>query len=180
MIREAMDEKPNKENMTCQGCGEPVRVWVMQGYRRGKPVMGKFCMSCSDQLGLWFETDKPGREKERLGMDSLFIILGLLVGILGIIGDHVGIRGFIGLAWHQQIGFTLGALLVIIGILFRIDLVVVVGAVVFVFSAFSDTLGLVGSNGFGWKQEFAVLAGLVMILIGLRRSAVKFYQRKLV
>ncbi len=175
MIRETVKEQQKQVGPACQDCGRPVKVWVMKGYREGKPVMGQFCMDCADRQNWGLTTDRPGQETGRLGAGSLFIFLGLSVGILGIMGDYLGIRGFNGLAWHQQIGLTLGALLVVIGALFRVDPLVVIGALGFGFSVFSDTFGLTGDKGFGWKQEFAVVAGLVMILIGfvLRRSFVR-------
>ena len=44
------------------------------------------------------------------------------------------------------------------------------GIVVSLVSLFADPLGLGGEPGFGYKQGVGVLLGLILVVVGLRRS----------
>jgi len=152
---------------TCQICGAEARVRILVGYRRGEPVFGVYCLACSDQLESLKVMGGIDSSRRRLSLGSMLIVGGLVIGMLGVAGDYLGIRGARGFGLYQQFGVAVGALFILVGALLRVDAVGVVGMVVFALAACADLLGLAGTAGIGWKQQSAIVAGSVLIVAGI-------------
>ena len=154
------------EQKNCELCGRPARVRTLIGYREGAPLMRIFCLGCADTV--------PARgfaggttDRTRVAMRNFLVAAGIFVMLVGALGDHLGIHASPGFGWYQRAGLVLGTLLLACGALLRIDLMALVGAMVFALSAGADWLGIAGSDGFGWKQDGAILGGFLIALVGL-------------
>ncbi len=152
---------------SCQTCGQPVRVRILRGYRRGKPILEHFCFKCADELQRTIQTTIDESGRQRLSIGALLVFVGLFVGIIGVSGDYLGIEGHSGIGWYQQMGIVLATVLVVVGSVFRVDALVVVGIVVLGLSIFSDVLGLTSAPGIGWKQQLAASIGIAIALTGI-------------
>ena len=102
----------------------------------------------------------------------LIFAAALLAGIIGLI-DFVGITGSRGFGAAQLAGVGVGTLLVLFGLLLRIDVLTIFGAVLVILAAGADLLGIAGADGLGWKQRvgFVVAAALGAGGSVLRRRA---------
>jgi hypothetical protein len=101
-------------------------------------------------------------------VSSLIIIIGLLLAVLGASADLFGMHGAAGFGWKQQAGVIVGALLVVLGALLRVDALAVGGLILFAVAALADVYGTIGAPGMGWRQRVAIIVGLVLVLGGLR------------
>ena len=160
-------------NDVCEICGEPTRVRILEGYIDGKPMLRHFCFRCADEAHVKMQVMAGEHSGRRMSIGGLLIFAGLFVGAIGVLGDYLGIEGHSGLGWYQQTGIALGALLIVVGSLFRVDTMAEAGVLVFGLSLLADVFGLRGAAGIGWKQQLATLAGVAMALTGiwLRRRA---------
>jgi uncharacterized membrane protein len=50
-------------------------------------------------------------------------------------------------------------------------LLIVVGGILAVVSAFADPLGVGGEPGFGWKQTLGLIVGVVLAIVGVWRRS---------
>ena len=128
-------------------------------------MLRAFCLACADSTPA--REAAAGTGRTRVAMRACLVTAGIFLMMVGALGDHLGIHGTPGFGWHQQLGVLLGALLLVCGGLLRIDLVAVIGAMIVALSAGADWLGLGNNDGFGWKQEGAVLSGFMLALVGL-------------
>jgi hypothetical protein len=168
MMREESVGDLTQHEATCQTCGQAAKVWILQGYKDGKSVIGPFCFACADhaERGLVGAVENhDGRP--RMSLASLLILAGFLVGIVGIAGDYLGIRGFNCFGWYPQACVSVGGLILVLGAIFRVDALALMGGLVLGLLIFSELFGLNGSGGMGWKQQLAVVMGGGMLLIGV-------------
>ncbi len=156
-----------KSSDSCQTCGQPVRVRILKGYTGGKPMLEHFCSKCADEAQVTIRTTLDESAKQRLSIGALLIFAGLFVGIIGVFGDYLGIEGHSGFGWHQQVGIVLATVFVLVGSLFRVDTLAVVGVVAFGLSVFADLFGLTSAPGIGWKQQLATSIGIAIVLTGI-------------
>jgi hypothetical protein len=141
-------------------------VNVLEGYVGGQPTRRHFCLECADvAYGLYIEGG-TGRTRPRPHLSSLLIAAGLLLALVGASVDLLGIEGHAGFGWKQQAGLVVGTLLVALGALLRVDALAIGGALLFGVAALADVYGTVGTPGVGWRQRAAILAGLVVVLVG--------------
>lgn len=153
--------------MNCQVCGQPARVKILEGYLSGEPVFRHFCFACAERFHRdmsALETGGPGR---RLSYGVLLTLVGFMIVGLGALGDHLGIHGSRGFGWYQLLILGLGLLLMILGALTRVEIMAVMGTLIAGLTACSDLLRLSGAPGVGWKQQTALVLGLVLAAVGI-------------
>jgi hypothetical protein len=160
----------------CEKCGEPYRVRILKGYKSGKPMIGHYCFGCSDRIveersGL---TDMTGL-KHPLDLSTLTIFFGVLISFVGLFSDYMGLWEIERFSILQRIIIGSGAVFVVMGGLFRIDMMIVVGGVLLGVSGLADTVGISGIGGIGWKQQTAILFGMAVIVIGIWQRWRKTY-----
>lgn len=158
---------PRVERQQCERCGAPARVCVLEGYVGSHPVHRHFCLDCADSAYRLYLENSPGRVRPRLSWASLFISAGLLLTALGAAADEFGVHGSAGFGWKQQGSLLVGALVVVIGALLRVELLAIAGAVLVGLAALADVFGPVGSPGVGWKQAATIFTGLAFLSAGL-------------
>lgn len=158
-----IDEKPND---CCQVCGREARVRTLANYEAGKPVFGLFCLECADHHP--YKTQSiTASDRSRLSFAFLLFFVGIFVVILGAWGDCFGIHDSSGFGWYQRTGIAIGGFVLLLGAMFRVEAMAVIGAVVFGLAALSDVFGLGDSAGIGWKQQLLIVIGLALALTGL-------------
>lgn len=151
----------------CSECGRPARVRILENYVAGQPIIKHFCFSCADRrFG-----DAPGDEPtHRQSVGSLMVIAGLTICLISLLGDHLGLLGLHGdegFGWYRQSGCVAGVLLVCLGAFWQVDILGVVGSILLVLALSAKMLHLAGTGGFGWKHQFALAAGLILIVTGV-------------
>ncbi|MEW6200113.1 MAG: hypothetical protein AB1601_15795 [Planctomycetota bacterium] len=158
----------------CGACGGPARVHILAGYRGGRPVEHRLCLTCADTtLGDPIEAEGIGT-RTRLRPGSLVMVGGALLTLLGTSVDQFGLHGSVGLGWLQALALAGGGLMILSGALLRADVIGVAGTVLFALAIVADVRGAVGTPGFGWRQAAIVGVGVAALGIGLmwrRRAA---------
>jgi hypothetical protein len=164
----------------CEHCGEPAKVHVLTGYEGGKPVRYHLCLSCADADWRPGANRKAGRGERRLGYGALMVMAGVLVGGLAIAADYTGLQGESGFGNYQRAGVALGALLVIVGGLVRVDVLVLVGTLLFALALLSDVLKLKYQPGLGVKQQVVLGCAALLVTAGvfLRRRRAHRLERE--
>ncbi len=163
------------KKMHCERCGAPAQVTILEGYRSGKPVRHYLCLSCADAAFDLYPGRCSNTLRPRLSWSGSLLFAGMVLTALGASADELGIHGQPGFGWSQQAGLAVGALLLLVGCLARIDVVAIAGAGLFGLSALADFLGPLGSPGIGLKQGGAIAVGLVLLMAGFasRRRRLK-------
>lgn len=149
----------------CELCGDPVRVQILEGYRSGAPILRALCMDCADEV---YDTRAEGAptRRERLSVSTLLILAGLVLGMLGVVGDHIGVGEAPGFGFKQEIAAAIGAFLVGLGALLRADVIAVAGTIVFALAACADIVGIAGSSQ-GFVSQTESVAGVCVLIAGL-------------
>lgn len=157
----------------CEACGGPPRVYILAGYRGGRPVERRLCLACADTaLGDPIQAQEAGT-RTRLRPGSLVMVGGALLTLLGTSVDQWGVHGSAGVGWLQALALVGGGLMILSGALLRADVIGVAGTVLFGLAIVADVRGAVGTPGFGWRQAAIVGIGVAALGIGLmwRRAA---------
>jgi hypothetical protein len=153
----------------CERCRAPARVHILEGYTRGKPMRRHYCLTCADAAPHPTPLVSFEHVRSRLSIASMLVFAGLLLVALGIAVDQVGYHGSEGFGWKQTSSLVLGVFFVVLGALLHADLLAILGTVVFLVAVSADVYGPLGSPGFGWRQIAVILAGAVLIALGLYR-----------
>lgn len=148
----------------CAKCGAVAIVDWLAGYRDGKPVRNQLCLSCAASSP---ELLRPIAPSRHMRLDTALMLAGAFLAVLGAVHDFLP-RAAGGFGWNQLIGVTGGAIILLLGLLTRVDFLAAGGLVVLGVSGAADLLLLHGSAGIGWKQETLILCGLLMLLGGIR------------
>ncbi len=154
----------------CSTCADPARVSVLKGYDEGAPVRVEYCSACADAL-YRRRRERVAGGKSKLNLSTIILITGLLLVSVGVFADYFGHQGSAGFGAYQVAAIVLGGLVVVLGALLRIDLFVIPGLVLSALGALADVFGHVGTPGFGWRQQIAVIAGLVLVSVALARRS---------
>jgi hypothetical protein len=158
---------PNIPAARCEHCGKLARVYILEGYADGKPLRRCLCLNCADtEDERWLDGD-TGLIGGRRSSASLLTAVGLLLLAFGAFVDELGIHTSIGFGLKQQTSLLIGALVVILGGLLRIDVLTVAGVILFGLAALADVFREIGSPGVGWQQGMAIVAGVAFLLAGL-------------
>lgn len=146
----------------CERCGEPVRVRILEGYSDAQPVIRSFCMQCVEQVHPAKDARTAARPRVRVWV--LPVLIGLGLGLTALLTDLLIPDAAPGFGMHQRTGLILGTLLGLVGVLLRVDLIVIAGMFIFVGALSADWFGLSRSPGFGWKQRAVLGLSLVLVL----------------
>jgi hypothetical protein len=140
-------------------------VRILANYVGGEPAFQHYCFRCADRY-LGQQVPEPATAR-RVSPGSLIILAGTIFGLLGLAADHLGIHGNPGFGWYKQSALAAGSLLVCLGSFWRIDVLGVVGILLFLAAASANVLGLAGREGFGFKQQLAIGVGLLLVAAGI-------------
>jgi hypothetical protein len=151
----------------CEDCGQPGRVQILVGYRAGAPVMRVLCMPCADLACQAAPETDTRAARGRLSAGATVILGGVCVGLFAILSHKAGFgpSGTFGI--EERLAACLGALLVLIGALLRVDVVAVVGTLVFGVAAGAALIGPVDANHIGLMSRCGIAAGLGLIAVGV-------------
>ncbi|MFO0837885.1 MAG: hypothetical protein U1D55_05115 [Phycisphaerae bacterium] len=166
LARNATVLAPPDAARTCAVCGASARVHVLEGYRGGQPCYRSLCFQCADAARR-VERVSPRRHRTGRGLALALILGGVSLGILGAVGDRLGIGANRGFGWLQQSGLATGALFVVLGALLRIDLIAIVGTILFGLAASADLLRGTDRHLIGWRQQSAILLAAVITAAGV-------------
>jgi len=154
----------------CEVCGDGARVLILEGYAEGQPVLRRYCLRCAAAAPA--ETEVVG-ERPRMGVHVLVGLAGLVLCVVGLFGDYLVPPAHAGFGWHQQAGAAAGALILVIGLVLRMDVVALGGAFLLGASLCADWFGLTRGPGIGWKQQVMIAIGAAGLLTGgIRRKLV--------
>lgn len=161
-----MSDQRAESNTACEGCGEPVRVRILEGYRAGQPVIRAWGMTCADRLSPGASDAVARRARERLSVGALLIMAGLGLGFMGVFGRHVGVE------YSRQIGTPMlaacfGAFLVLIGALLRVDVIGIIGTMIFGVAVCIELIGLAGTGDAAIVPDLELVLGLGLVAGGM-------------
>lgn len=151
----------------CEECGQPARVRILETYSAGRPVFRVRCLNCADAFLPASSAADAARAGRRPGWRAALIVGGLVIGALGGLGDQLGVHGSRGFGAYQLAGVLVGVVCVVTGAVTHADAVAIFGTIVFGVAVSADLLSIGGVSGFGWKQQAAIIAGLVLTLVGV-------------
>jgi uncharacterized membrane protein YphA (DoxX/SURF4 family) len=148
------------QRIQCDVCGAGARVLILEGYAEGEPVLRRLCLTCAAASA------NPGLvgERPRIGLHVLVGLAGLVLCFVGLFGDYLVPPAHPGFGWHQQVGAGAGALLLVLGLVLRMDVVALGGAFLCGASLGADWFGLTHGPGIGWKQQVLIAMGAVGLL----------------
>jgi hypothetical protein len=95
------------------------------------------------------------------------MLAGLCLGLFAIVSQHLYLGRSAGFGLPQQLAACLGALLVLIGALLRVDIVAIIGTLIFGMATCADLIGLAEVSHLGLVSRVGTIAGLVLIATGL-------------
>ena len=149
----------------CDICGQPARVHSLEGYSGGQPVLHWYCLSCVTNV-MPQRAVRPHRQT-RLGIPILIGLCGVLLGFIGIFADVFVPHAHQGFGLFQHIGVALGTLFVFVGVLLRIDIVMLGGMFIFVAALCADWFGLARVPGIGQNQQIVLYCSAGCIVIAM-------------
>jgi hypothetical protein len=161
----ANDDIPAVEE--CQNCGAPVRVQVLKGYRAGRPVVRFLCMDCADRVEELESAEASTRTRQRLSVRAMLVIGGLGLGLVAMLGKQVELARSGAFSVEQRLTVCLGAFLVVLGALLRVDVVGVIGTVLFAVALGAGLLHLINAAQAGFLPAIEMILSLVLIGVGL-------------
>jgi hypothetical protein len=166
---DAVDEQDAPS--TCEHCGAPARIFVLEGYAQKQRVMRYSCLACADRAFARRALDGVARPGMRLS--TLVAIGGLALVGLGLLADYLVPDAHPGFGWQQSLGVCAGALLAFVGLLLRAELIAMSGVFLLVAAVCGDLLGLTRGAGIGWKQSMVLALGAGLAGLGLVRRALR-------
>lgn len=149
-------------DQSCGACGLPARVTVLLGYRESVPVENHYCLECADHAG---NVDRKAGDRFWRGIQYSLVMVGMFCALAGLLADGTGavIEAHLGFGLYQRIGAIAGALALLIGLVARVELVMLAGGAVLVLALSVDLLFVSMSPGIGWKQAILLyLSGALM------------------
>ncbi len=149
----------------CAHCGQPARVCVLQGYRDGEPVMGYYCLTCPPELAVPQRAARRGAS--RLSLPVLLCLAALVLGLAGGASDLLISGSSPGFGWYQRVGVIVGAVVLLLGVLMRVDVIALAGVFVFGGALCWDWFGVYGSPGLGWKQQTTLLIAILLLAVAV-------------
>lgn len=162
----------------CEVCGEVARVLVLEGYANGQPVLRRFCLKCAAEAAP-ADAGVFG-ERTRVRLHVLVALVGLALCVVGLFGDFLIPPPHAGFGWHQQLGVFAGALLLVVGLLLRTEVIALGGAFLLAASLGADWFGLTRGPGIGWKQQVMTAVGVLCLLAaGITRRRIAARRRRL-
>lgn len=149
---------------TCERCGSRSRVHVLESYAGGAPQVRRFCLPCADRWSS--ETSRGGALKPRPGIAALLAMAGAAMLIVGLLGDYLFPDARAGFGRHQQLGVLVGAVLILVGIVLRVQIIALGATLLFIVALGADWLRLTHGIGIGWKQVALIVFGAATLLMG--------------
>jgi len=120
-----------------------------------------FCLDCADEAAAWPESDDLGG---RLRLPTLVGLVGLVLMLVGLLGDFLVSERHAGFGWRQQSGVLLAVVVILMGLLLRVDLLALAGGFLLAASVSADWFGLTSGAGIGWKQQTLIAAGALLLV----------------
>ncbi len=175
----AREAAPEDRQETCDLCGKPARVCVLHGYRDGAPVYGRYCLDCPSTSD--FDHSARSRSSKRLSLHLLICLLGVVIGVLGGAADLVVSDAHPGFGWYQRTGVLVGAIIVLLGMLVRAEVVALVGVFLFAGAVSWDCFSYSDAPGVGWKQQTALVVSAFLLVLAVVlgvRSRIRLRRRE--
>lgn len=147
---------------TCELCGRPGQVRVLEGYQQQQPVFHEYCLSCAESAPV-AATPRNIDERAQFELSTTCIVAGVVLGTIAVAADSLGLQGHSGFGWVQRTGMVLGALIFGMAALLRVDLVAMLGLAGFSLSLIADVARIGESAGMGWKQQLLGLAAALLL-----------------
>jgi len=160
----------------CTSCGTIAVVHVLEGYTRGRPVVRHFCLNCAERATSL--RGDAGTADGRLGANTLALISGVVLVVIGLFGDHLLPDRHLGFGWRQQSGLWLSIVALLIGLLLRVDLLMLGGAFLLAGSLGADWFGLTSGPGVGWKQQIVLAVGATLVTGAAIRQLLQWVLRR--
>lgn len=157
---------------SCLLCPKPVRVRVLTGYSDSKPQISGYCLDCVEAAS----TPSVKVNKDAGSFALLLAHIGLAFGVVGAFSDWILIESESGFGFHQQVGIALGVISFTLGVMLRIDLMVVGGLVLFALAAGADMIS--SQPGYGWRQDLLLKGGLLIVALSLTIYVIQRRGRK--
>ncbi|MCH7873000.1 MAG: hypothetical protein IID33_14995 [Planctomycetes bacterium] len=161
------DKMATKPEANCEACGEAARVRVLEGYAGGEPSFRLYCLTCVESATVREPKTPPESGRERLGLASLMIVAGLGLGMVAVFADGLGLEGSAGFGRMQTLGASIGAILILIGALARVDLLAMFGTALFGLCLIVDVVRIGSSPGIGNKQVAAIVIAIGLMISGV-------------
>lgn len=153
-----MDRDPEA---ACEMCGAPLRLPAQGrgGLERAIPLL---CSACAEEESASYRPRSRGLHRA-----AILLSVGGFVLTLSIFADWLQFGRSRGFGWHQFAGVGLAGVLLLIGAVMRVATVSVIGVIVGGLAILADWLGFGNAEGFGAHQKAGVLAGVLLIVVGL-------------
>jgi hypothetical protein len=149
-------------NLKCANCGQKARVHILDAYKHGEPVYRRLCLGCAGRL----PAERPGLIS-RLSTPALLAGAGLTLGLLALFVDGMLPESEPSYGWAQRAGVLAGALLLIVGTMRQLEILAVLGGVLFCGALIQDWGDLRGALGANWKQQICVAAASFCVFCGM-------------
>lgn len=153
---------------TCESCGDPAILLVLEGYSQSRPVRRAFCANHAQFAGNRLRPRTEAEPRPRRGSAAIAIGLGALtLTLIAMLGDRMP-STHAGFGIAQAVGLAVGAFCVVLGGVLRLDVVSIGGALLAGMSLLADFAGGGRSAGFGWRQQLVLAVGFLLLgLAGL-------------
>ena len=145
----------------CEVCRTQARVLILEGYAEGQPVLRSLCCACAATAPA--RTSTAG-ERRRISLHMLAAVAGLVLCVVGLLGDFLVPSRSPGFGLHQQLGVGAGVFILVIGLLLRAEIVALAGGLLLVAAVCADWFGLTDGAGIGWKQQAMIAIGALGML----------------
>jgi hypothetical protein len=144
----------------CERCGAEARVRVLAGYEAAVPSVHAYCFRCADQ------NVRAERCEAVVSRRATLCFTGAVVMLIAALAD-AGAPDPTAFGWLQ----TVGTLVVLGGALAALlvrSLALATPALLLLFLVpLHDAIGWGASDGFGWKQQVTLGAGLAFMVLGV-------------
>lgn len=151
----------------CEICGQRAFVHVRDGIGENIEHICHYCHACADAIHEQIEQAGRRRWERRIGAGSLLVFLGVLVVLLAASADFLGISGRTGFGWQQKLGVLLGGVCVLLGALFRMEPLALVGCILVPTAVFADRIGVGRAYGIGERQKLVLIVAAAVMALGL-------------
>lgn len=150
----------------CQACGASARIVVLEGYRDGEPLMAHYCAECRAKTHVAARSVESVRES-RLSLGTLVCIAGVTIALLGATADLLSLWPSMGFGWLQRTALITGAIVTFLGVLIRVDVVAVGGALTVGIALCFDWVSIAPVPGIGWKQKSVLIGAALLLVVGI-------------
>lgn len=149
----------------CELCGRPAIVHLTQERFAGPARMRHLCGECADKHPFDGMADDDAAPRAARSLAELMILTGVVFTGMTLGADYFGVGDQPGFGTMQMTGVLAGVVLVVLGALFRSDLLSVAGGVLTVLACLADWLSL-GTIAVSRKQTAAIMAAVVVTMLG--------------